>query len=330
MSTSLHSLALAALVAVTVGCSSPLTRSLARGFRTPRPPPREVRWRASASASSTTLPTPTIFDRTVTFNGARSIPGDVGVVANDPDEARRIHVVVTASFTGSAPVVREFSLRFQPRRTVVLDAWIDGGCRTRSTPCPQGYTCGHDALCEGVTDPRLSDLTPIVDAGRRVTDTALDVTNDLPTDATNDLPTDVANDLPRDVINDVPTDVLNDVPMDAPRDAVDDLPRDVRRAPTRSRRRPARPTWSSMSRWTFPCCLRSTPRGRLIAPLSTSTVTSRQPTFEWTGRDRRERVHAADLRRPDLLGGSFLPHHRDPAHDPGHVAVGAGHPFPGA
>lgn len=172
-----------------------------------------------------------------------TIPGTVAVVPSNPDDTRPIRVQATA-VTGdpATTFTTTVSLAFAPQRTLVLDIFLAAECESAAVR----------SLCTGSTTCGPGGAcVPIAQPTREFMPDAArvdaPVAQDAPADSLVTDALDATDVSPMDAPTDSgPTDVPMDLPMDIPIDSPADLP-----AP------------------------------RLIAPMSTSTVSLQTPTLHW-------------------------------------------------
>jgi len=107
-----------------------------------------------------------VFDQTFDLTaGQYPLPGTLGVVPGDPEDARRLEVTVRALVA----VGDEFSTRavvsFQPEQTLMLDLYLAARCRdpANRAGCGPDETCGPNG-CEPIARTMLPGFTP--DAAR--------------------------------------------------------------------------------------------------------------------------------------------------------------------
>lgn len=87
------------------------------------------------------------------------LPGEVVLRASDAQEERAIEVVVVGSLGGGGTIERRFVVRFAPRRTTLLEAFLARRCTGVS--CADEFTCGRSGECEPIDQPVLPDYRPL-------------------------------------------------------------------------------------------------------------------------------------------------------------------------
>ncbi len=117
-----------------------------------------------------------VLDRTFDLRGsdANGLPGEVGVVARNPDDRGDVIAEVTAI---TPNVMHMFTQTvtgaFQPRRTVVMNVFLAARCRTNDRNCPVGSACGQCG-CEPRTQTALRELVQDASGPPRLDATAGD------------------------------------------------------------------------------------------------------------------------------------------------------------
>lgn len=91
-----------------------------------------------------------------------AFPGEFAVTAADPNDQRPIRFTVVGALSDGTSLRREFVVRFSPRRTTVLEAFLADRCR--GVTCPSDRTCGRDAVCEPILRDELPLYAPLRDA----------------------------------------------------------------------------------------------------------------------------------------------------------------------
>jgi len=221
---------------------------------------RSVRVTAQRDGASAPL-----YDNTFALTDMRfPLPGEVTLVARDPDDTRPLTVRVEG-LVGSQSLTQQAVVRFERERTRFLHMTLSASCVTR-TPCDATLTCrlgacvppdqivpsddrrpplspgdaavsldlGVDAAQEDRPDGATVDQhdSGAPDAGPDIPDTmtsgdVVDASEDVPLEVGTDVGFDVPMDVGFDVPMDVPMDMGVDVPMDVPMDMGVDIPMDV-------------------------------------------------------------------------------------------------------
>ncbi len=201
-------------LAALLGCNRPATQIVVRVDSDMREGDELV---AVQLTMRRTGATSDVFDRTYDLTaGVYHLPGTLGVVPGDPDDARRLEVDARASLASGDGFTTRALVSFQPEQTLLLDLFLASRCRdpANRAGCGPDETCGPDG-CEPVSRPALPEYEP--DAARREAAVA---DEDAPFD---DLAEDIADDVEEVFEEDASEDVSDDDGDDVAEDVVGDV-----------------------------------------------------------------------------------------------------------